>query len=110
MKWPADQTEIMRSAFAQFITNSELSPSEIRDSYPDEKRRLWAVYRSVVYDLQNDDSHPAYTAGKWDDGSDRTARVRRVDRNSAFLLYPPGCNDDHLWTMLKHIAKSTGIA
>lgn len=110
MKWPADQTLIMTSAFRQFFNNSQFDITQVKDRYKDDIwSAIWAVYAQVTYDLQHSDSHPAFQPGCWDNGEPREPRTRRVQHDPLFVLYPKGCNDSHLKTMLKHVAMQIGL-
>ena len=112
MKYPVEQYNILLGAFRQFIDQCGYSAAHIRKSYADKpEAALWDIHRQVVYDLQYDDSHPAYSPipDKWDDGTPRVPRKRLVSYSPKFVLYPPGCNDTHLKTALKSIGRHLGI-
>lgn len=109
MKWPADQMQIMLDGFKQFFENSQFDVTLIRERYKEDPWfAIWHIYRQVTYDLQYDNDHPAYHPGDYD-GVPRLPRTRRVQHNPAFKLYPKGCNDTHLKTMLKHVATQIGL-
>lgn len=100
MKWPADQTKIMLDGFKQFIDSYGYSIQQIKDDNPNVMATIWKIQNQVVYDLRFDDNHPAYT---------QHGRQRRVKYNPAFVLYPPGCHDLHMTTMLRYIGKELGL-
>lgn len=87
MKWPEKQAEILRNGFQEFLRFHGISLVPGTE---------WEVYRQVTYDLQYDDSHPAFSTGK---------RCRIVAYNPEFQLYPDGCNDSHLATVLRTFLK-----
>lgn len=109
MKWPSEQIEIVRKGFLQFLASPDCSIVDIRADLDDDASRIWSVFYHVAYDLQYNDTHPAYSIGLRDDGTIRLARIRRCDHNPLFVLYPAGCDDSHLKTMLNDVARSVGL-
>lgn len=110
MKWPKDQFDIVVDGMRQF--RGTMRPEHIeplREALKESDATLIRLGNAVDYDLQYPDTHPAYSAGVWDDGTVRPARVRRVQYNPKYVVYPPGCNDDHRKTMLKRAAKEAGL-
>lgn len=109
MKWPNDQIEIYRKAFEQ-VCDSFGGADKINEFYADRPASyVWfQVARIVEFDLQFDNSHPAYTR-MVQDGEVFEARTRRCEYNSNFVLYPPGCHDSHRKTMLKYVSKLVGL-
>ena len=104
MKWPKEQVAIIKTGFKQLIANSQHSPEAILKAYKTPLRAMYAMWRHVQYDLSYDNDHPAYTTTEVD-GKPCKPRTRMCEYNADFVLYPPGCNDSHFKTVLKHIAK-----
>lgn len=100
MKWPSDQVEILRQGFREFLEKVGYGGPTAEPL----AAARW-IFPRVAFDLQYDDSHPAFSPGVWDDGQTRPARMRLVSHNPNFVLYPDGCNDNHLDTVLKLLAK-----
>lgn len=106
MKWPQEQIAIIVDGFNQWI-DSHGGLESVKEALGDDRIRFpmviaYRIYRMVNYDLQYDDDHPAYS-DTIQDGIKFTARVRRVRYNPSFQLYPDGCSDKHLATMLKSV-------
>jgi len=111
MKYPTNQYEILKKAFLQFFQSIPIE--EVVNEIANVEQRVWWVYSRVTYDLQYDDSHPAYSAGQWEVNGkmeDRPAKARRVNYSKEFELYPAGCNDTHVWTAIHTISKEIGLA
>ena len=112
IKWPTDQIDILETAYRQFFSWFVNSPEhnitldKINSSIEaDGWKFIRAQYQSVSYDLQYDDTHPAYQPGTWEDGTPRPPKPRRCEHNPNFQLYPPGCSDIHAEAMFKQLAK-----
>lgn len=112
MKWSQDQVAIIDNGFAQFLSHETVPDiAAIRDSYKDchPERVLYDIWRIVNYDLQFDNTHPAYSPWVDESGVTQPARVRRVQFNAMFKLYPKGCNDMHLQTVLRLVGRKHGL-
>ena len=97
MKWPQDQVEILDKAINDWLDKNlkHINRKTFRESYENNPRGFsFSIYSYVTHDLMFDDNHPAYT---------RNLRKRVIPHDPNFVLYPDGCNDDHLATVLKHI-------
>ena len=101
MKWPKEQTEIVLDAIRQLVDSYDYTIEEIRADCPNAMSMMYRLYNQATYDLQFDDTHPAFA---------EHGRKRRVRYNPEFVLYPPGCNDSHLDTLLKYVAKEIGLS
>ena len=113
-KWPQLQVDILLAGFRQFLDHHKASVEDIKFSYSSTPplRVMYDIQRQVVYDLQHDDDHPAYKSGQWErDGviEDKPARIRIVDYDPRFALYPKGCDDTHRETVLKWIGQELGL-
>ena len=111
MKWPKSQVDIVLDGFTQFLDNTPHTLAEIRESYAGSPpmKAVYDIWRQVWIDMQNPDNHPRYSDGTYDDGTPYKGRKRLVRHCSEFVLYPPGCNDSHLNTMLKYVGKQCGL-
>ena len=62
---------------------------------------MWELLNQVLYDFENDDSHPAYA---------KCGRTRIVPyKGREWNLYADGVNDSHIETALKKIGKELGL-
>jgi hypothetical protein len=111
MKWPAEQVAILDSGFSQVLEKCGHTAEELRAQYAGlpPLALVYNVYRKVWMDTQDDDNHPRYRDGVFDDGREYKAAVRYVAYNPKFVLYPPGCNDTHLQTVLKTLGKKYNL-
>lgn len=112
MKWPQDQIAILDDAVVQWLSHASApSVAAIRESYRDfsQKRLVWDLYWAVQFDLQYDDTHPAYSSWTDEQGIARPARVRRIQFCAAFQHSPSGCDGTHLETVLRFLARKHGL-
>ena len=110
MKWPKEQFDLLDNGFKLFLLGCGHSVAEIRGVYEDIPfRAVYYVYRQVWLDLMHDDNHPRYHNQVLEDGSTYVGKTRLVSYSSKFVLYPPGCNDSHLKTVLKKLGKKHGL-
>lgn len=108
-KWPEEQVEILLEAFREYLATD--MGMAISEAVPP-MLLMQQIYQAVSYDLQYDNTHPAYHPGVWEvDGVEypRAPRMRLVTYNPRFELYPEGCNDSHLYTLLLYIGKEVNI-
>jgi hypothetical protein len=111
MKWPKPQVDIVLNGFIQFLDNTPHTLEEIRESYAGSPpmKVVYDIWRLVWMDMQFDDTNPRYSDGVYDDGTPHKGRKRLVQHCPEFLLYPSGCDDSHMKTMLKFIGKKCGL-
>lgn len=110
MKWPKEQFELLDNGFKLFLQGCGHSIAEIREAYKDIPfQAVYSIYRQIWQDLMYDDNHPRYHNQVLEDGSTYVGKTRLVSYSSRFVLYPPGCNDTHLKTVLKILGKKHGL-
>ncbi len=63
---------------------------------------MFALFAALWFDLQYEDTHPAYVAG-------RVRILPHKDHGWLNNLYNSGLNDSHIETALKKIAKELGL-
>jgi len=111
MKWPKSHFNVLDSAFSQFIQNSGLTLEELRCKISNisPMSGMHRLYAMIWGDLMNDDNHPRYKDQTLNDGTVYPGRIRLVKHVPGFELYPSGCNDSHLGTILKKLGKKHGL-
>jgi len=112
MKWPKSHFDIIDSGFSQFIQNYPHTLEEIRygiRQYATPMAGMHRLYTMIWGDLIYDDNSPRFQDYTLNDGTVYKAKKRLVKHVPGFQLYPDGCNDSHLNTVLNVIGKKHGL-
>lgn len=104
MKWPKEQYGYIKKAYEDMLKWAESkqgTPLHVINEYEMPTMKfMWNAWRILQRDLTLGPDHSLY---------EKVREKRITPYNPSFVLYPRGCNDRHLATVLKTIARELGI-